>query len=153
MELWQLFPTQTTLTPTVLIFSQTTWTKTFCIEILYTLHKSLFQYLLSWRCISKSRLRRNMSLFYCSALRPSRGRLLNSTPNRSPRSSMVNINKLNMNRLDALQRQTMEKKFLTLLIAVRLVFALCYRPQVPSGLQLTDLTLQESLQYADFQVT
>ena len=62
------------------------------------------------------------------ALRPSRASSLNSTPSGSPRSSMVNINKLNMNPAGALRRQIIEKKFLTMLIAVLLVYVLCYLP-------------------------
>ena len=62
------------------------------------------------------------------ALRPSRASSLNSTPSRNSRSSMVNINKLNMNPAGALRRQTIEKKFLTMLIAVLLVYVLCYLP-------------------------
>ena len=62
------------------------------------------------------------------ALRPSRASSLNSTPNGSPRSSMVNITKLNMNPAGALRRQMIEKKFLTMLIAVLLVYVLCYLP-------------------------
>ena len=61
-------------------------------------------------------------------LRPSRASSLNSTPSGSPRSSMVNINKLNMNPAGALRRQIIEKKFLTMLIAVLLVYVLCYIP-------------------------
>ena len=62
------------------------------------------------------------------ALRPSRASSLNSTPSASPHSSMVNVNKLNMNPAGALRRQMIEKKFLTMLMTVLLVFVLCYLP-------------------------
>ena len=64
------------------------------------------------------------------ALRPLRASSLNSTPSASPRSSMVNLNKLNlnMNPAGALRRQMMERKFLRMLIAVLLVFVFCYLP-------------------------
>ena len=62
------------------------------------------------------------------ALRPSRASSLTSTPSASSHSSMVNINKLNMNPAGALRRQIIEKKFLTMLIAVLLVYVLCYLP-------------------------
>lgn len=62
------------------------------------------------------------------ALRPSRASSLNSTPSASPHSSMVNVNKLNMNPTGALRRQMIEKKFLTMLMTVLLVFVLCYLP-------------------------
>jgi len=62
------------------------------------------------------------------ALRPSRASSLNSTPSGSPRSSMVNLTKLNMNPAGALRRQIIERKFLTMLIAVLLVYVLCYLP-------------------------
>ena len=62
------------------------------------------------------------------ALRPSRASSLNSTPSASPHSSVLNLNKLNMNPAGALRRQMIEKKFLTMLMVVLLVFVLCYIP-------------------------
>ena len=62
------------------------------------------------------------------ALRPSRPCSLNSTPSASPRSSVINVNKLNMNPAGALRRQIMEKKFLRMLMTVLLVYVLCYLP-------------------------
>ncbi|KAL9972607.1 hypothetical protein ACROYT_G018943 [Oculina patagonica] len=62
------------------------------------------------------------------ALRPLRSSSLNSTPSASPRSSMVNLNKLNMNPAGALRRQMIERKFLRMLIAVLLVYVFCYLP-------------------------
>jgi len=62
------------------------------------------------------------------ALRPNRSSSLNSTPSGSPHSSIVNLNKLNMNPAGALRRQMIEKKFLTMLIVVLIVFVLCYLP-------------------------
>ena len=62
------------------------------------------------------------------ALRPSRASSLNSTPSASPHSSVLNLNKLNMNPAGALRRQMIEKKFLTMLMVVMLVFVLCYLP-------------------------
>ena len=62
------------------------------------------------------------------ALRPTKSSSLNSTPSASPYSSVVNLNKLNMNSAGFLKRQTMEKKFLKMLMIVLLVFVLCYLP-------------------------
>ena len=62
------------------------------------------------------------------ALRPTRSSSLNSTPSASPRSSMVNLNKLNMNPAGALRRQMIEKKFLRMLMAVLVVYVFCYLP-------------------------
>ena len=62
------------------------------------------------------------------ALRPSRASSLNSTPSGSPHSSVLNLNKLNMNPAGALRRQMIEKKFLRMLMVVLLVFVLCYLP-------------------------
>jgi len=62
------------------------------------------------------------------ALRPSRASSLNSTPSASPRSSMVNLTKLNMNPAGALRRQMIERKFLKMLMAVLIVFVFCYVP-------------------------
>ena len=62
------------------------------------------------------------------ALRPTRSWSLGSTPNASPRSSVVNGNKLNMNASGFLKRQLMEKKFLRMLMTVLLVYVLCYLP-------------------------
>ena len=62
------------------------------------------------------------------ALRPTRASSLNSTPNASPHSSLLNLNKLNMNSTSFIKRQEMEKKFLRMLMTVLLVFVLCYVP-------------------------
>ena len=62
------------------------------------------------------------------SLRPIRSSSLNTTPNASPHSSLVNLNKLNMNSAGFLKRQIMEKKFLRMLMIVLLVFVLCYLP-------------------------
>ena len=62
------------------------------------------------------------------ALRPSRASSLNSTPSASPHSSIMNLNKVNMNPAGALRRQMIEKKFLTMLMVVLIVFVLCYIP-------------------------
>ena len=62
------------------------------------------------------------------ALRPNRSSSLNSTPSASPHSSIMNLNKLNMNPAGALRRQMIEKKFLTMLMVVLIVFVLCYLP-------------------------
>ena len=62
------------------------------------------------------------------ALTPTRSSSLNCTPNASPHSSMVSINKLNVNPAGALRRQAMEKKFLRMLMTVLLVFVFCYLP-------------------------
>lgn len=62
------------------------------------------------------------------SLRSMRSSSLNSTPNASPSSSVVNLNKLNMNPAGFVRRQMMEKKFLRMLMIVLLVFVLCYLP-------------------------
>jgi len=62
------------------------------------------------------------------ALRPLRSSSLNSTPSCSPSSSVVNLNKLNMNPAGFIKRQIMEKKFLRMLMIVLLVYVLCYLP-------------------------
>ena len=62
------------------------------------------------------------------ALRPNRSCSLNTSPNSSPRSSLVNTNKLNMNPAGAIKRQMMERRFLKMLMTVLLVYVLCYIP-------------------------
>ena len=62
------------------------------------------------------------------ALRRSRSCSLNSTPNISPHSSILNLNKLNMNPAGAQRRQMLEKKFLRMLLTVLIVYVLCYLP-------------------------
>ncbi|KAJ7392981.1 hypothetical protein OS493_008226 [Desmophyllum pertusum] len=62
------------------------------------------------------------------ALKSTRSSSLNSTPNASPHSSTLNLNKLTMNPAGALRRQMMEKKFLRMLMTVLLVYVLCYLP-------------------------
>ena len=62
------------------------------------------------------------------ALRPVRANSLTSTPNASPRSSVVNVNGLNMNATGFLKRQIMEKKFLRMLMTVLVIYVLCYLP-------------------------
>ena len=62
------------------------------------------------------------------ALRPVRASSLTSTPNASPRSSVVNVNGLHMNATGFVKRQIMEKKFLRMLMTVLLIYVLCYLP-------------------------
>ena len=62
------------------------------------------------------------------SFRPTRSSSLNSTPSASPHSSLLNLNKLNMNSAGFLKRQMMEKKFLRMLMTVLLVYVLCYLP-------------------------
>lgn len=62
------------------------------------------------------------------SIRTLRSSSLNSTPSSSPRSSVVHINKLNMNPAGFVRRQLMEKKFLRMLMTVLLLYVLCYLP-------------------------
>ena len=62
------------------------------------------------------------------SLRPTRSSSLQSTPNASPRSSVLNLNKLNMNPSGFARKQLMETKFLRMLMTVLLIYVLCYLP-------------------------
>ena len=78
------------------------------------------------------------------SFRPTRSSSLNSTPSASPHSSLLNLNKLNMNSAGFLKRQMMEKKFLRMLMTVLLVYVLCYLPFqtiLPSSTNSTQICL------------
>ena len=99
---------------------------------IYTITMYTFQALLPVLAISMLSLKITATLKHIRliplALRPTRSSSLNSTPSASPHSSIVNLNKLNMNPTGALRKQMMEKKFLGMLMTVLLVFVLCYLP-------------------------